>query len=101
MAADDVWMYEPILEEDCAEMRNLCAERFPLTEWVLIYPHGHYSAESERILHAQGFRVTVTCDPGIAQLRRGDAESLYLLPRISVWPGMTAADVLARVEGKR
>lgn len=76
---------ERLLTEDIASMRTLCGGRFPLTASVLIYPHGRYSAESERILHENGYTVTVTCDSGVAEIRRGDPESLYLLPRISVW----------------
>lgn len=86
--------YERLLTEDIGTMREVCGERFPLTSSVLIYPHGSYSAESERILHTQGYSVTVTCDHGVAVIRRGEPGSLYLLPRISVWRDTTAEELM-------
>ncbi|MBR5313623.1 MAG: polysaccharide deacetylase family protein [Clostridia bacterium] len=76
---------ERLLTEDIAAMRTAFGGRYPLTASVLVYPHGRYSAESERIFRENGYSVTVTCDCGIAEIRRGDPESLYLLPRIAVW----------------
>jgi len=98
MIADGVPAYESLLNGDIAAMREICGERFPQTASVLVYPHGSYSAESERILHTQGYTVTVTCDSGIAEIRRGEPESLYLLPRISVWRDTTAEEVIAGME---
>jgi len=90
--------YEQILTEDCEAMRETCGEAFPLTGSVLIYPHGSHSAESERIFRSLGCIVTVTCGSGIAEIRRGDPESLHLLPRISVWRDTTAEEVIAEIE---
>lgn len=90
---------ESLLADDIAAMREICGSRFPMTAAVLVYPHGSYSAESERIIREQGYTVTVTCDPGIAEIRLGDPESLYLLPRISVWQS-TTAEALMEMIGK-
>ena len=89
--------YEWMLAEDCAAMKGLGGTEFPMMSMVLIYPHGSYSPETERILHSQGYLVTVTCDRGIAEIRRGDAESLYLLPRISVWQTMNGETLLEQL----
>ncbi|MGN1346878.1 MAG: hypothetical protein ACI4V1_08830 [Eubacteriales bacterium] len=94
----DVLRYEQILTEDCAVMRHTCAERFPYTASVLIYPHGAYSAESERIFRSLGYVVTVTCERGVADVRRGDAESLHRMPRISVWQSMTGEELLKGIQ---
>lgn len=94
----DLWQYEQILAEDCAKMNEVCREAFPHTSSVLVYPHGAYSAESERILHKLGYVVTVTCDVGTAEIRQGEPESLYTLPRLSVWQNMTGKQLLEIIE---
>lgn len=94
----DLLRYEQILTEDCGVMRQTCAEAFPYTSSVLIYPHGSRSPESERIFHSLGYVVTVTCEDGIADVRQREPESLYALPRISVWQNMTAEQLLEMIE---
>ncbi len=98
MIAHGIAGAEFLLEDDIAAMRRACGERFPMTSSVLVYPHGSYSEESERILHEYGYTVTVTCDPGIAEIRKGDPESLYLLPRISVWQNTAAEQLMERLK---
>ena len=90
----DLLRYEQILTEDTEAMRQTCGEVFPYAASVLIYPHGRFSAESERILRSLGYAVTVTCENGIADVRRGERESLYALPRISVWQDTTAEELM-------
>ena len=94
----ELLLYERLLTEDCARMNQVCGEKFPQVSSVLVYPHGSYSAESERIVHALGYTVTVTCNPGIAEVRKGEPESLYTLPRISVWRGTAAEELLELIE---
>ena len=60
-----------------------------------------FSAESERILRSLGYAVTVTCENGIADVRRGERESLYALPRISVWQDTTAEELMAEIAYKK
>ncbi len=90
--------YERLLTEDIAAMREVCGGQFPRISDVLVYPHGSYSAESERILQENGYLVTVTCDYGVAEIRRGDAGSLHLLPRISIWRDTTAEELMELIE---
>lgn len=94
----EILRYEQIVTEDCEAMKQVCGERFPLTASVLIYPHGSYSVESERIFHELGYVATVTCDRGIADVRRGEPETLYALPRISVWQDMTGEKLVEMIE---
>lgn len=77
--------YESIISDDCAKMNSAFGEKFPTISSVLVYPHGSYSEESERILHSAGYTVTVTCKRGIAKVYHGRPESLYTLSRIPVW----------------
>ncbi len=85
--------YEELLAEDCRKMTEILGE-IP----VMIYPHGAYSAESERVLHELGYAVTVTCDRGVADVRRGEESSLYAMPRVLVWQNMSGEGLLREIE---
>lgn len=100
MIAHGIAGSEFLLADDIAKMREACGSRFPMTASVLVYPHGSYSAESERIFSENGYSVTVTCDSGIAEIRRGEPESLYLLPRLSVWRNTTAEELMEIVNSE-
>ncbi len=95
--APELGTYEQLLTDDCRQMRDLCGTRFPYTSTVLVYPHGAYSAESERILHKLGVLVTVTCDTGVAVIEKGNPESLYALPRLSVWKNTKIEELIANI----
>ena len=94
--APELGTYEQLLTDDFHRMRDLCGTRFPQTATVLVYPHGAYSEESERILRKLGVLVTVTCDTGIAVVQKGNPESLYALPRLSVWKNTTLRELIAK-----
>lgn len=89
--------YEQLLTDDFRRMSDRYAGRFPQIPTVLVYPHGAYSAESERILHRLGILVTVTCDTGIAVIEQGNPESLYALPRLSVWKNTKIGELIANI----
>ncbi len=95
--APELGTYEQLLTDDFHRMRELCGTRFPYTSTVLVYPHGAYSAESERILHKLGVLVTVTCDAGVAVIEKGNPESLYALPRLSVWKNTKIEELIANI----
>ncbi len=90
---DETERYAEILAEDCRKMSEILGET-P----VMIYPHGAYSAESERVLHELGYAVTVTCDRGVADIRRGEESSLFGMPRVSVWQNMSGEGLLREIE---
>lgn len=72
---------------DIALMRGLSTNDVPMLGKVFVYPFGRYTPESERILKEAGYCATVAIRAGntrIAVLRRGDASSLYALPRIAI-----------------
>lgn len=98
-ALSDGTEYEDVISNDCAEMKTAFGDEFPTVSAVLVYPHGSYSEESERILHSVGYTVTVTCERGIANVCRGKPESLYALPRIPVWRDTSAERLLEMIGG--
>lgn len=71
---------QPELAADTEKMRQIPA----LEQAVFVYPFGRWSGESETFLRAVGYRITVTTRPGIAQIRQGETDSLFSLPRISM-----------------
>ena len=93
--APELGSYEQLLTYDYRRMCGCYAGRFPQIPTVLVYPHGVYSTESEQILHHLGVLVTVTCDAGVAVLEKGNPESLYALPRISVWKNTNLKELMA------
>ena len=49
----------------------------------LAYPHGLYCTASEQVLDELGIRVSLTSDPGVNRIIKGNSKSLRLLKRIS------------------
>ena len=80
--------YQEAVSADCAIMREIAGDTFPMMTQVFVYPFGSCSAESELLLRQEGYRATVTTDEGIAVVSPG--EGLELLPRIPAewyWTG--------------
>ncbi len=73
--------YAARLRADCRAMAALGGEAHPMMKTVFVYPYGKYTAESERFLKENGYRVTVTTDRGIDVLSPGDKP--VLLQRIT------------------
>ncbi|MBQ4353384.1 MAG: polysaccharide deacetylase family protein [Clostridia bacterium] len=97
--ADGCIVPDEILREDIARMRAFAGGAFPMTAQVFVYPYGAYSARTEEVLRAAGYRVSVTCDRGTAQVTHGS--DLFALPRIGVYQTMDAGDLLAALGEKR
>ena len=53
-----------------------------VSDRVFVYPYGKWNPDSEAVLHALGYRITVTTRCGIADIRPGEPDSLRLLPRM-------------------
>lgn len=66
---------------------------------VYTYPNGLCSQLSEVVLQELGVAVTVTTESGVNQLLKGVGQSLYQLRRITVEGGLTAGQLLERMEG--
>lgn len=65
---------------------------------VYTYPYGRYNELSEQALKDLDVPVTVTMDPGVAQVTRYESDSLRLLPRITV-TGSTTPQRLLELAG--
>ncbi|MBQ8642939.1 MAG: polysaccharide deacetylase family protein [Clostridia bacterium] len=69
---------DPRLAADTARMRRIPE----LNQAVFVYPYGKWSEDSEAVLTALGYRITVTTRNGTADIRRDEPDSLRCLPRI-------------------
>lgn len=69
---------------DCTKMRDFMRDELGCAMTVFAYPHGVWDYESERILREFGVAITLTTEPRMNILRRGDSESLYLLGRFNI-----------------
>lgn len=66
---------------------------------VFTYPNGLYSELSEVALRELGVDVTVTTDPGVAQVVKGLPQSLRCLKRVMVTDDMTGEALVAALGG--
>ncbi len=86
--------YRALLTDDVTAMKQEFAEAFPEVATILVYPHGAYSDTSDALLRDLGYEVTVSVDHGIAEITRGDAQSLMHLPRLGVYETMDGRALL-------
>jgi len=65
------------------------------------YPHGLYTTETEDMLRELGVRVTLSTHAGINTIRRGDADSLFLMYRINMKEDIAPEQVIEFLESFR
>lgn len=81
---EDYRYWEHLFRNDLSIAKWLFTDYMGENPDVFAYPYGSFSAESEDILREEGYRVTVTTEPGVNIIEKGDYESLYLMLRISM-----------------
>jgi len=70
----------------------------PADTAVFTYPYGRYSELSEVLLSELGVSVTVSTNPGVAEIVRGLPQSLRVLDRINVTNDITPEALLAEMQ---
>lgn len=76
--------FEEAFRADFAEMSDYMRDELGILPNVFAYPHGVWDMTTERLLRELGVVVTLTCEERVNVIRRGDADSLYLLGRYNV-----------------
>ncbi len=76
--------WEHIFRNDLDIARGLFTEQLGSNPVTFAYPYGSFSTESEDILREEGYLLTVTTEPGVNIVEKGNKESLYLMLRISM-----------------
>lgn len=88
-------VYEEALKQDTLKLMGLLEENGVAMSPVYAYPFGSYNANSEEVLHALGFMMTLSCEEGTNVLTRGG--SLYLLKRYNRPNGPTSEEFFRRI----
>ena len=82
MKTESVRQWEYLLRNDLATVINLTKKTVGKAPVAFAYPYGYFNAECEAVIRDMGYLLTVTSEPGIGSVTKGDKESSYLLPRI-------------------
>ena len=91
--------WENIVRSDLTIAKTFFIDNAGYKPRTFAYPFGNFSAEADRILREEGYLVTVTTEPGINVIEKGDIESLFLMMRISM-DGQTAS-AIEMIEGQK
>lgn len=94
---EDFREWENVIRRDLSMAKMLFMDNTGYCPKTFAYPFGCFSPEADRILREEGYLVTVTTESGINVIEKGNAESLYLMMRISM-DGQTAS-ALEMIEG--
>ena len=65
------------------------------------YPYGKYNEISEVVLDTMGVTVTVTTEPGMAEVVRGLPQSMRVLNRFAMTEEVTPQELLGLVQSNR
>ncbi len=76
--------WEHLFRNDLSIAKQLFSDFLSENPVTFAYPHGSFSAETENVLREEGYIVTLTTEPGVNIIEKGDKESLYLMLRISM-----------------
>ncbi|WP_324824060.1 polysaccharide deacetylase family protein [Sinanaerobacter sp. ZZT-01] len=74
--------YSNMFSQDARLMKQLIKQNLNYDDFVYTYPYGKYNIQTEGLLRNLKYKVTVTTNSGINQVRIGDYDSLRLMKRI-------------------
>lgn len=98
---EDFRQWEHIVRNDLSIAKSFFIEKAGCRPKTFAYPFGKFSAEADKILRENGYLVTVTTEAGINEVEKGNAESLYLMMRISMdGQSASAVDMINGCRGK-
>lgn len=90
MEGENFREWEHVLRSDLSAAKTLFVGNTGYAPRTFAYPNGKFSAEADRLLREEGYLVTVTTEPGVNVIEKGDIESLYLMLRISMDGGLSS-----------
>ncbi len=74
--------YNNMFAQDTRLMKSLIKEQLNYEDLAYTYPYGKYNLETEAMLRNMKYKITITTDTGINQVRIGDFNALRLMKRI-------------------
>ncbi len=76
--------WERAVRTDLFTAKKLFKDNIGKAPDTFAYPYGSFCAQRDKFLREAGYHVTVTTEPGINEVKKGDKESLYMMKRISM-----------------
>lgn len=74
--------YYKMFTQDCLQMKKLIQKKLGYDDLIYTYPYGKYNLKTESVLKNLNYKMTVTTDSGVNQMKIGDVSSLKALKRI-------------------
>jgi peptidoglycan/xylan/chitin deacetylase (PgdA/CDA1 family) len=74
--------YERLLRDDFSKIGELIEGVAGRRPRAFAYPFGSMSGEAESVLREMGYKITLSCSLGIAEIRAGEPDTLYKMKRI-------------------
>lgn len=76
--------WEKTIRYDLYMAKKLFTDNMGKCPDTFAYPYGSFCAQTDKFLRESGYLVTVTTEPGVNKVEKGDKESLYMMKRISM-----------------
>ncbi|MDE6550639.1 MAG: polysaccharide deacetylase family protein [Clostridia bacterium] len=73
--------YRQALRADIVRMHETLKDKSGVIAATFAYPFGRYTPQSEEILKEMGYAITLTCNEGKTQVRKGDIDSAFYIRR--------------------
>ncbi len=89
--------YGMALQADFAKSRQDLANNLGVSTLVLAYPLGKITDAAALAAKAQNFPVTLSTEPMVATVVKGQPQSLYGLPRMAMYDTITPQAMLAKI----
>lgn len=91
---ESVPQYKKALDDDIKAYIAASENNIGATPFVMAYPNGLYTPESEEILRSNNFKVSLTTRSHSNFIFEGDEDSLHLLGRFTITDDITAKELL-------
>lgn len=88
------------LTEDYMKLSGEIEHELSYVPTIFAYPHGEWDELSESTIRGLGARVTMTTDAHLNEIKRGDADSLYLLGRYNMNETISSEELIRLISGK-
>lgn len=76
--------WESAVRHDLYMAKKLFTDNMGKCPNTFAYPYGSFCAQTDKFLREAGYLVTVTTEPGINSVKKGDKEALDMMKRISM-----------------
>lgn len=75
--------YEAALKDDAKKLNDKYEEVIGVRSEVFAYPFGKYSKEARTVLQTEGYKMFLTCNEGVSEIKYGVPSSIRQLKRLN------------------